>query len=46
LARRKLTARAAELSVEMARKKIGEQISDADRRRLFEKGLEKLGEAR
>jgi F-type H+-transporting ATPase subunit b len=46
LARRKLTARAAELSVEMARKKIGEQISDADRRRLFEKGLEKLGEVR
>ncbi len=46
LARRKLTARAAELSVEVARKKIGEQIGDDDRRRLFEKGLEKLGEVR
>ncbi len=46
LARRKLTARAAELSVELARKKIGEQIGDDDRRRLFEKGLEKLGEVR
>ena len=46
LARRKLTARAAELSVEMARKKIGEQIRDADRRALFEKSLEKLGEVR
>lgn len=46
LARRKLTARAAELSVEMARKKIGEQIKDDDRRRLFEKSLENLGEAR
>ncbi len=45
LARRKLTARAAELSIEMARKKLGEQIGDADRRALFEKGLEKLGEA-
>jgi F-type H+-transporting ATPase subunit b len=46
LARRKLTARAAELSVEMARKKITEQISDADRKTLFEKSVEKLGEAR
>ena len=45
LARRRLTARAAELSIEMARKKLGEQIGDADRRALFEKGLEKLGEA-
>ena len=46
LARRKLTARAAELSIEMARKKIREQISDADRRALFEKSMDKLGEAR
>lgn len=45
LARRKLAARAAELSIEMARKKLREEISDADRRALFEKGLEKLGEA-
>ncbi len=45
LARRKLTARAAELSVEMARAKLGEQIGEADRRALFQKGLEKLGEA-
>lgn len=45
LARRKLTARAAELSIEMARKKLGEQMSDADRRTLFDRGLDKLGEA-
>lgn len=46
LARRRLTARAAELSVELARKKLGEQIGDTDRQALFEKGLEKLGEAK
>ncbi len=45
LARRRLTARTAELSIEMAMKKLGDQIGDADRRALFEKGLEKLGEA-
>ena len=46
LARRRLTARAAELSIDLARQKLGEQIGDADRRALFEKGLEKLGEAK
>jgi F-type H+-transporting ATPase subunit b len=46
LARRKLTARAAELSIEMARKKLGEEMGEVDRRALFEKGLEKLTEAK
>jgi F-type H+-transporting ATPase subunit b len=46
LARRRLTARAAELSVELARKKLAEQIGDADRQALFDKGLEKLGDAK
>jgi F-type H+-transporting ATPase subunit b len=46
LARRKLTSRAAELSIEMARKKLGEEIGEPDRRALFEKGLEKLSEAK
>lgn len=45
LARRRLTARAAELSVEIAKEKLGEEIGDGDRQALFEKGLEKLGEA-
>ena len=46
LARRRITTRAAELSIEMARKKLGEEIGETDRRALFEKGLEKLSEAK
>lgn len=44
LARRNLLARATELSVELARKKIADQMNDRDRKALVERSIEKLKE--